>query len=379
VSGFFLSPRIAWGTGALEQLSGLGLRHALVLVDPAVARKDGQRRVVEELAKSDTKTDLEVLADAPHAVLAVDRLVERVRPTAPDGVVAVGGGRTIDAAKAVRLRLTYPDAVLSPVPLWLATPPTPSPLLVALPTTSGSGAEASWAADLWDTEGAPFEVADRSLVPDWAMVDPALAASLSVDRVLDGAAETLGSATEAFLSAWANPFSDALALDAVTTVVQRLPHALRWSDDPEARAALHYAATSAGLATSNAQRGLAHALARALEPATGLAYGRLLGIALPAVLDFDHPSARDRLETLGQRALSREESGSVPFALRVRRMFDQLHFPATVRAAGVPLDRWTEERAVAVARTVRSPAVLANPRVPSAAEVGQLLDAVVGP
>jgi alcohol dehydrogenase len=379
VSGFFLAPRIAWGTGALEQLSGLGFRRALVLVDPTVERMDGQRRVVEELAKSDTATQVEVLSEAPHEVTAVDGLFDRVRSTTPDAVLAIGGGRTIDAAKALRLRLTHPDALLTHVPLWLDSPGAPSPTLVALPTTSGSGAEASWAADLRDAEGSPFEIADRSLVPDWAIGDPSLAASLSVDRVLDGAAESLAAASEAFLSAWANPFSDALALDAVATVVHRLPHAIRWSDDPDARAALHYAATSAGLAASNAQRGLAHALARALEPVTGLSYGRLTGIALPAVLDFDHPSARDRLETLGLRVVNREESSPLPFGPRVRRMFDQLHFPATVRAAGVPLERWAEQREKVVADTVRSPAVLANPRVPSATEVGHLLDALVGP
>jgi alcohol dehydrogenase class IV len=378
VSGFFLSPRIAWGTGALEQLSGLGSRRAVLLVDPAVARTEGHRRLMEELVKSDTSTSVEVLSEAPHSVVEVERLVETLRSTPPDTLVAVGGGRTIDAAKALRLRLGHPDLSLSALPPWIDPPTGASISLVAVPTTSGSGSEASWSSDLRGSDGAPIEVADRSLVPDWAIVDSAFAASLPPDRVMDGAAEALTLSVEAFLSAWANPFSDALALDAATTVVQRLPHALRWSDDPDARAALHYAATSAGLAASNAQRGLAHALARALEGPTGLPYGRLLGIALPTVLEFDHPSARDRIETLGRQVAGADERGATPFAQRLRRMFDQLHFPATVRAAGISLDRWDELRSPAVANAVRSPAVLANPRVPTAAEVGQLLDTLVG-
>lgn len=378
MSGFFLSPRIAWGTGALEQLSGLGSRSAAVLVDPTVGRADGHRRIVEELAKSDTTTSIEVVSASPHEVAAVERLVDGLRSTPPDLLVAVGGGRTIDAAKALRLRLDHPDVSLSEMPPLL-DPPVGLPVaLVAVPTTSGSGAEVSWVSDLRKMDGTPIEIADRSLVPDWALVDPGFAASLPADRVLDGAAETLALACEAFLSAWASPFSDALALDAATTVVQRLPHALRWSDDPDARAALHYAATSAGLAASNAQRGLAHALARALEGPTGLAYGRLVGIALPSVLEFDHPSARDRLETLSRRVSGPEERGVTPFSQRVRRMFEQLHFPSSVRAAGVTMDRWEERRAQVAAHTVRSPAVLANPRVPSATEVGQLLDTLVG-
>jgi alcohol dehydrogenase class IV len=379
VSGFFLSPRIAWGTGAIEQLSGLGSRRAVVLVDPTVARREGQRRLVEELAKSDTVTQVEVLSEAPQALAAVEALLDRVGPTRPDTVVALGGGRTIDAAKALRLRLGHPEVLLAHGPLWLETPREAAPLLVALPTTSGSGAEASWVADLQDAEGLPFEIADRSLVPDWAMVDPALAAALPVDRVLDGAAEALTTAAEAFLSAWANPFSDAFARDAVRAIVHRLPHAIRWSDDPDARAALHYAATSAGLAASNAQRGLAHALARSLEGPTGLSYGRLTGIALPSVLEFDHPSARDRLETLGHDVQTADDRGATPFAARIRKLWDQLHFPATVRGAGARVDGWTDVRAEVIAHALRSPAVLANPRVPSVVEVGNLLDTIVGP
>jgi alcohol dehydrogenase class IV len=379
VSGFFLSPRIAWGTGAVEQLSGLGSARAFVLVDAHVARQEGHRRIVEELAKSDTATTVEVASEAPQDLASIDRLFDTLRSSPPDTLVAVGGGRTIDAAKALRFRLGHPELLLVDLPPLL-DPATGAPVhLVAVPTTSGSGAEASWASDLRRPDGVPLEIADRSLIPDWALVDPALAASLPVDRVLDGAAETLTLACEAFLSAWANPLSDALALDAVTTVVQRLPHAVRWSDDPDARAALHYAATAAGLAASNAQRGLAHAIARALEGPTGLSYGRLLGMALPVVLEFDRPSARDRIETLGHRVAAPDDRTATPLAQRVRRMFDQLHFPATVRAAGASWDGWDEHRAGVVALVLRSPAVLANPRVPSESEVGPLLDTLVGP
>jgi acetaldehyde dehydrogenase / alcohol dehydrogenase len=380
VSGFFLSPRIAWGTGALEQLSGLAVRRALVWVDPRVAALEGPKRVLEELAKSDTATTVEVASETPHDLGAVERLFDRTRSNPPDALVAIGGGRLIDGAKALRLRYERPELSLSQMPPLLDLAVTGTrPMLIAVPTTSGSGAEASWAADLRGTACAPLEVADRSLVPDWAIVDPAFATSLPLDAILDGGFETLGLACEAFLSAWANPFSDALALDAAVTVTRRLAHAVRWSDDPDARSALHYAATSAGLASSNAQRGLAHALARALERPTGLSYGRLLGIALPAVIEFDQPSARDRIETLGRWTKGPEENGSPPLASRIRRLSDQLRFPATVRAAGAPLDDWSETRGDVIAQALRSPAALANPRVASATEVGELLDSVVGP
>ncbi|HLM90504.1 MAG TPA: iron-containing alcohol dehydrogenase [Thermoplasmata archaeon] len=378
MSGFFLSPRIAWGTGALEQLSGLGVRRAVLLVDPAVARHDGARRLVEELAKCDASVEVETASERANSLDEVDRVAERSREHPPDALLALGGGRTIDAAKAVRLRWAQPDLSLAELPPTWDPPTTSGILLIAVPTTSGSGAEASWAADLRTADGAPFEIAHRSLIPDWALVDPALAASLAPAELMDGAFEALALATEAFLSAWANPFSDALALDATTAIVRRLPHAIRWSDDPDARAALHYAATAAGLAASNAQRGLAHALARALEGPTGLPYARLLGLALPYVLDFDHPSARDRLETLAERARDRDERSDASLAQRLRRLYGQLPFPLTVRAAGGDLTRAESERAFVLARALRSPGALANPRVPTDADLATLVTAILG-
>jgi alcohol dehydrogenase class IV len=378
MTGFFTSPRIAWGSGAIEQLSGLGARKALVVVDPLVARAQGHRRVVEELAKSDTVVELvDGIANPDHAG-AVDALSERLRGHAPDWVVVVGGGRTMDGVKAARLRYERPEVPLDSVTPVLDLPDPPRSRVVAIPSTSGSGSEASWTADLWRSDGAPFELAHRAIVPDWALVDPGFSATLSVELRLDGALETAAQAVEAYLSAWANPYSDALALDAIGTVVQRLPHALRWSDDPDATAALHYAATSAGLAASNAQRGVAHALARALVPATGLAYGRLLGIVLPHAVDFDQPSARDRVERLATVAAGPDDSNRLPFVVRLRRLYDLFRFPLTLRSAGVSAERLAPTRAEIIARTLSSPATLANPRIPTSRDVEGLLDAVAG-
>jgi alcohol dehydrogenase class IV len=378
LTGFFTAPRIAWGPGAIEQLSGLGARRALVVVDPTVAQRAGERRVVEELAKSDTHVEVVRAVEEPDRIENVRHLKARIETYAADWVVAVGGGRTIDATKAARLGAERPDLPIEQfTPVHEVSDP-PRTRLAAVPTTSGSGAEASWTVDLFAADAAPVEVAHRALVPEWALVDSGLAVGLPSERVVDGAFETVGLAIEAYVSAWSNPFSDALALDAAATVFRRLPHALRWSDDPEAKAALHYAATAAGLAASNAQRGVAHALARALVGPTGLPYGRLLGIVLPWTVEFDHPSARDRLETLATALTSPEETGRTALPIRLRRLGEHTRLPLSLRAAGIPADRISASRAAIVAHTLRSPAVLANPRVPTPADVEALLEGVLG-
>jgi alcohol dehydrogenase class IV len=378
VAAFFTAPSIAWGPGAVEQLSGLAARRALVVVDPAVARGDGPRRVTEELEKAGTQVEVTPAGEAPGSTASVARLRDAIAAAGPDWIVALGGGSTIDGAKAARWAAEVPGVSIDAPPSIVEVPNPPRSRLVAIPTTSGSGSEASWAADLSGEGGIPIEIAHRALVPEWALVDPAFARGRPRAQVLAEALEIAGLAAEAYLSAWANPFSDALAVGALGTVLARLPHAVRWSDDPEAPDALHYAATTAGLAASNAQRGLAHALARALGPPTGLSYATLLGIALPHVLDFDRPACRERLDVLADAVARPDETARPSVADRLRRLSEGLGLPPTVVAAGVERGSVDGARRSVVERTLRSPAALANPRVPGAADLEKLLDAVLG-
>ena len=378
MTGFFTSPRVAWGPGAVEQLSGLGSRRALLVVDSVVAARRGHQRIVEEFAKSETT--VEVVEAGVHAdrMDSVAALGKRMAEFGPDWVVAVGGGRTLDGAKAARLLLENPELSLTSLPPMIELPDPPRCRLAAVPTTSGSGSESSWSVDLRSTEGLPVELAHRALVPDWAIVDAGFAGNLSNELRRDGGLEALSQALEAYLSAWANPFSDALALAVVRTVFERLPHALKWSDDPDAKEALHYAATLAGLAASNAQRGVAHALARALEVPTGLPYGLLAGMLLPRVLEFDRPSARDRIEALALVVQTAEDRTPVPFEVRMARLYENVRVPASLEAAGVDRAQVDSVQAPIVANTLRSPAVLANPRVPGARDIELLLAELFG-
>ncbi len=379
MAGFFTAPAIAWGAGALEQLGGLGSRRTYVLVDPAVARQEGPRRVVEELERAGAPVVVSSDLGGSARWETVGRLAEQLRGADVDWVVAIGGGTTIDAAKAARLVAERPELGEGAPRTELDLPERLRLRLAAVPTTSGSGAEVSWTADVVAPDGSPAELAHRALVPEWAIVDPLLARDLPVPTAVAGALGVAALATEAFLSAWANPFSDALAVEALRTVVRRVPKAFRWSDEPDGRAALHGAATEAGLAQSNAQRGLAHALARALVRPTGLAYARLLGIVLPTVLEFDRPSARERLDELAERLRLPGEPTVPSVAERLRRLAASAGAPTDLRAAGVDPAAVGAETERVVAETLRSSAVLANPRVPSAADVAALLDRLLAP
>lgn len=378
MTAFVTAPSIAWGPGAVEQLSSLGARRTFVLVDHAVRDAPALLRTLEELDKGGSAVEVEVSDGAAQQLARVGAVAERMRRFGPDWVVAIGGGTTLDGAKAARLWMEQPDLPLTSVPSVVPFPERPGSRFVAIPTTSGSGAEASWTCDLFAPDGSPWEIAHRGLVPEWALVDPAFAAGLESPARLAGGLETLAIATEAFVSAWSNPFSDALALGAVVTVVRDLPLSLKWTDEPDARASLHYAATMAGIAASNAQRGVAHALARALVGPTGLPYGMLLGVVLPAVLEFDRPAAREKLERAAQAVTPPGESGKTELSVRLRRLGQTLGAPRDLAVAGIDPGAIAGRRAEIIGAALRSPGVLANPRVPQAEELGALLDLVAG-
>lgn len=374
MTAFVTAPSIAWGPGAIEQLSGLGARRAFLLVDPAIASAEAPVRALEELERSGAAVE-RVVADAePQRLDRVVALAERMRSFRPEWIVAVGGGACLDGAKAARLWLECPDLPVDRPPSIVPFPDAPSSRLTAVPTTNGGGAEASWTCDLFLTDGAPVELAHRALVPEWALVDPAFASAAPAELRRAGGLATGAIAVEAFLSAWSSPFSDALAVGALTTVTRDLPVALRWTDEPEARASLQYASTMAGVAASNAQRGLAHALARALIGPTGLAYGTLLALVLPPVLEFDRPGARERLELLASAVAPPGESGRIELAVRWRRFAENLGVPRGL-ARGASAVRSSREKVVAW--TLASPAVAANPRVPSSADVDRLLESLL--
>lgn len=374
MSGFFTAPQVGWGPGAVEQLSGLGARRALVVVDPALARRDLHRRVVEELAKSDTVVELCTDVTVEPTLASTDPATERARRHRPDWIVAVGGGSTIDTAKAAWIRYARPEISLDSVTPLVDLALRSSARFVAIPTTSGSGSEATWVAHLRDDAGRLLEVGTREVMPDWALLDASLALTVPPQLTAECGADLIAHALEAIASEWSNPFSDAQAREALLLALPALPKAVRAGDDLEAREALHYAATLSGLATANAQSGVAHALAHALGGVFHLPHARLVAALLPYAIEFNYPAAREKFLALAPVIGAAAVQNRSALTERLRAVWGTVGLPLTLERAGLPPGELEARRAEVVERTRASPALVANPRVPSPEELGRLLE-----
>ena len=201
----------------------------------------------------------------------------------------------IDAAKIMKLKYESPDADLEE----LAAPfldirkrvvrfPTGSAnqvRLIAISTTSGTGSEVTPFAVLIDKErGRKVTLADYSLSPDVAIVDPQFVMSMPKGLTADTGIDCLTHALEAGVSIHASPYTDSNAMQAIRMAFKYLPIAYEHPDNEEARSMMHNAACIAALAFSNASVGVNHALAHAFGARFGVSHGRANALMLPHVM-----------------------------------------------------------------------------------------------
>jgi len=234
----------------------------------------------------------------------IDALGRLARAERIDVVVGLGGGSAIDAAKAVAVIATHDGAIddyvkwnANPWPITAATLP-----IVAIPTTSGTGAEATVAAVMSDpVTNRKTAVVSPFIYPKIAVVDPELSATMPPALTAATGIDALSHAMEAILCPpLRNYFSDMVAFEAVSLVAEFLPRAYRDGTDMEARAKMAWASTLGGISISSSATTVPHALAQPLGVRRNMHHGLAIAIFLPAILDMSWESdipTFDRLAT----------------------------------------------------------------------------------
>jgi alcohol dehydrogenase class IV len=236
----------------------------------------GSRRIVRFSAFSPNPT-LEMVRQAAALFNGADA----------DWIVAAGGGSAIDIAKCVKALAQAPEYLNPdhsgwrppPAPLRLA--PTP---LVAVPTTAGSGSECTHFAVVYIGER-KHSLEDAGLVPDIALLDSELTASLPPLQTAVTGLDALGQSIEALWSVRSTPESDAYAMEAFDLAHRALPHAV--ANLPVARVQMLRGAHLAGKAINIAQTTAAHAFSYALTKRLGLAHGHAVWMTLPALVGYN--------------------------------------------------------------------------------------------
>lgn len=287
--------------GPRETLFGRGSRNEAAA---HIARRG--RRVVLVRSRSvawaaDLRSGLEaagltVIEAQSRGEPTIDHLraqLERCRRRDPDCVAAVGGGSAIDLGKALAALLpTDADPLAHLEVVGEGRPIGHAPLpLIAIPTTAGTGAEATKNAVISIPEQAlKVSLRDERMIPDLAVVDPALTDGAPREITLASGLDAVTQLIESYLSIRANPVTDALCRDGIPAGLAALGRLMQ-GEDPAARDALARASHLSGLALANAGLGVAHGLA-AVIGGRGGAHGAICGRLLPATLEINERAAR---------------------------------------------------------------------------------------
>ncbi|MBF5044391.1 iron-containing alcohol dehydrogenase [Aggregicoccus sp. 17bor-14] len=367
--------KIVFGVGALQrlpaQVARLGMKKPLVVTDAGVVKAGLAQRVYDVLKGADVAFGVfDRVQPNPTEKDAFDGL-EAYRSQGCDGIVAVGGGSPLDAAKLVQLLTThepplsrYDDATGGDQYVRDDLPP-----LIAIPTTAGTGSEVSRSgvATLQDT-GRKTVIFSPHLLPRAAVCDPELTVGLPPGPTAATGMDAFTHCLEAYLSNGFHPLADAVALDGIMRVGRSLETAVRNGKDLAARSDMMVAALEGAMAF---QKGLGacHALAHALTPISNVHHGLANAVVLPAVMNFNRAAVVGRLArvavAMGDTSLAREEVLAGNAIERVRALNAAIGIPARLRDVGVQ----EKDLETIAHKAFQDASHLANPRKCSEADL----------
>ena len=355
---FSLKTRILSGPGSISFLGSLRAQKVFLVTDPYFV-KSGMAEKILKATGAEEKSVFGKVTPDPTAELAAEGTVEFKR-FRPDLLVALGGGSSLDCAKAIAYfsKLSVPFA--------------------AIPTTSGSGSEVTDFAILTHG-GVKHPLVDKSMQPDYAILDSNLLESIPKNLIADAGFDVLSHALEAIAARGAGRISNLFAREAFSLAFQNLPAS--YGGSLSARQPVHEAATLAGIAFNQAGLGLCHGISHTLGGIFHVPHGRLNAILLPAVLEVNEPAAGKAYAELARSAGLGGTADTV--ALRnlkngLFRLRHQLGLPETLQKAGVAPGEVVRNLDRIVESVLKDPCCDSNPVNVDGTLIRRVLEKVTG-
>jgi alcohol dehydrogenase class IV len=373
-------PRLLFvGGGALGEvgtaLARLGIRRPLVVSDPFMARSGLLARLTERLDAAGIAWQAFTNTVPDPTTAVVEAGVAQLQAGSYDGLIALGGGSPIDTAKAMAVLAANGGRMRDyKVPNEIPKPGLP---LVAIPTTAGTGSEATRFTVITDSErDEKMLIMGLACCPAAAIVDYELTFTMPWRITADTGIDSLTHAIEAYVSRKASPFTDALARSAMARIARHIRTACREPQNRAAREAMMLGAMEAGMAFSNASVCLVHGMSRPIGAFFHVPHGLSNAMLLPAVTAFSAPAALERYadcaRAMGVAAEGEGNQAAVARLLDELRALNQDLDVPTPKAYGIDGARYAELLPVMASQALASGSPGNNPRVPTADEIVEL-------
>ncbi len=377
-SSFNTVERIVYGFGCLEELAGeikrLQGSRVLVITDPGVKAAGLLDAVTRVLDRAQLPFGVFAEVEPEPSIEVVAKSVAAGKAFQPSVIVGIGGGSSLDIAKATSVMLTNPGTVYDYLGMDLV--PCPGVPSILIPTTAGTGSEVTSISVLADNrDNLKKAVVSPHLTARCVMLDPQLTLGLPPQITARAGMDALVHAIESFTGIRATVFTDTLNLQAIRMIARNLRKAYANGDDQQARQNMLYASCMAGMAFSNTQNGLDHAIALAIGGSFHLPHGLLTAFICPWVMEYNLLAAPEKFKEIA-RAFGENPDGlpdmeGARLAVKaVKTLLDDLNISYKLSDYNVPVDAIP---ALAKATMGAARLINNNPRRPNQQDVEKVL------
>lgn len=370
MSRFTIPRDIFYGTGSMKELGKLtGYKRAFIVTDRVIPKLGFLFELNDILISAGMETKVYTGVESDPDITAVMEGAHLMQEFQPDLIVAIGGGSSIDAAKAMWIFYEHPAITFDEI-LKNGTPPLRKKAhLAAIPSTSGTGSEVTSFVVISDhANKMKYPIADYDLTPDIAVLDANVAMTMPKRLAAYTGMDALCHAIEAYVATNRNNFTNPLAIHAITVLLGYLPPA--YDGDVEAKQEVHIAQCMAGMSFTNAGLGITHSLAHKIGGTFGTPHGLCNAILMPYVMRYnakDHMAIRhyarisDRLSLEGQREMNMLNS----LIRAVKDLAAYMELPSCFKDAGIPEEDFLANKAEVAHNALLDSCTPTNPRQPT--------------
>ncbi|MFZ0929036.1 MAG: iron-containing alcohol dehydrogenase [Syntrophobacteraceae bacterium] len=338
----FSCPTIVYGDNALEYLLQIRGSKAFIVTDRNIVRLGLAKLVTDQLDAAGIGWRIFDEVEAEPSLQTIKKGGVAVGEYQPDWVIGLGGGSCTDAAKAVIILLVRPDLEPDEIIASDTYNFRDKARLMAIPTTSGTGSEATWAIVLTDSATKrKLGLGTVECTPDVAILDPVMVLGMPPQITADSGMDVICQAIEGYVSTWGSSITEGPGLVAARQAFEYLPIAYKAGDDLEARKQMQNAAILAGMCFGNAMAGLGHSTGHALGAVFHIPHGRTVGLFLPYTMEYLINAADQTRAKYAEIARfcglssGSEEACALALVEKVRAVAMEIGQPATIRACGI--------------------------------------------
>ncbi|GMV01654.1 MAG: iron-containing alcohol dehydrogenase [Burkholderiaceae bacterium] len=375
-------PNVTFGAGAVASLGdrarAMGGRKALLVTDPGLVAIGLADKVAGFLRASGIEADVFGKVKPNPTMAEVTEGVARVSSGGHDFIVALGGGSSIDAAKVISMQLLSGRTIQEIEAKGVDDAPGRPLGFIAVPTTAGTGSEATTGALVKDASGKKYLVRSVRCRPAQSILDPELTRSVPARMTASTGMDAFIHAVGAYTNTQVNPIGDVCAQEAIRLVSGNLLQAIGDGNDLSARSAMMLASHLAGIAISQKGNDAIHGLSTAVESMVDCTHGESLSALMPHILRFNHEAAAPRYAQIA-RLMGRDVAGRTVMqaaAVGIEAMIELRDAAGTCRALReIGVKPEMAERLTELAAKGRS--TLINCRKPDREQIAALYQAAI--